>query len=106
MLTGKQRSYLKGLANPMQAILQIGKDGVTDNFVAQLAQTISTKELVKISILESAADLDVRETAFMLAEKTGSEFVQSIGRKIILYKQAEEPEKRKIVIPTALKKKK
>ncbi len=106
MLTGKQRSYLKGLANPMQAILQIGKDGVTDNFVAQLAQTISTKELVKISILESAADLDVRETAFMLAERTGSEFVQSIGRKIILYRQADEPEKRKIVIPAAVKRKK
>lgn len=99
MLTGKQRSYLKGLANPMQAIMQIGKDGVTDNFVAQLSLTISTKELIKISILESAADLDVKQTAFMLAERTGSEFVQSIGRKIVLYKEAEEPEKRKIVIP-------
>lgn len=106
MLTGKQRSYLKGLANPMQAILQIGKDGVTDNFVAQLSLTISTKELVKISILESAADLDVRQTAFMLAERTGSEFVQSIGRKIVLYRQADEPEKRKIVIPFEGKKKK
>lgn len=99
MLTGKQRSYLKGLANPMQAIMQIGKDGVTDSFVAQLSLTIATKELVKISILESAADLDVKQTAFMLAERTGSEFVQSIGRKIILYREAEEPEKRKIVIP-------
>ncbi len=105
MLTGKQRSYLKGLANPMQAILQIGKDGVTDNFVAQLEKTIGTKELVKISILESAADLDVKQTAFMLAERTGSEFVQSIGRKIILFKEAEEPEKRKIVIPQERKKK-
>ena len=105
MLTGKQRSYLKGLANPMQAILQIGKDGVTDNFVAQLAQTIGTKELIKISILESAADLDVKQTAFMLADRTGSEFVQSIGRKIVLYKEAEEPEKRKIVIPQERKRK-
>lgn len=105
MLTGKQRSYLKGLANPMQAILQIGKDGVTDNFVAQLAKTIGTKELVKISILESAADLDVKQTAFMLAERTGSEFVQSIGRKIILFKEAEEPEKRKIVVPKESKRK-
>lgn len=99
MLTGKQRSYLKGLANPMQAILQIGKEGVTDSFITQLAMTIGTKELVKISILESSADLDVKQTAFMLAERTGSEFVQSIGRKIVLYKEAEEPEKRKIVIP-------
>lgn len=86
MLTGKQRSYLKSLANPLKAVIQIGKEGITPAVIDQVAETIAKRELVKISVLESC-DLDIKEVANTVAGRTQSEFVQAVGRKFVLYKR-------------------
>ena len=98
MLTGKQRSYLKSLANGIDAIIFIGKDDITDNIVAEFDRNLDARELVKAKIQESSI-LDPKETASELAAKLDAEFVQAIGRKFVLYRRAKDPEKRKIVLP-------
>lgn len=92
MLTGKQRSYLKGLGNTIKPITQIGKSGITKSFISQLNDALEARELVKINILENNG-LDPNKTANQIANLTGSEFVQSIGNKIILYRKSKEAPK-------------
>lgn len=89
MLTGKQRSYLKKLAHNIRPIVQLGKEGLSENFIQQFDQTIESKELVKVNVLDSSY-LDAKEAANELAERTNSEFVQAIGRKFVLYREAKE----------------
>jgi RNA-binding protein len=89
MLTGKQRSYLKGLANQLNPMLQIGKDGISDSFLQQLEENLEDHELVKINILNNNY-LDTKETAFELCEQLDAEFVQAIGNKVVIYREAEE----------------
>ncbi|MCK8060683.1 MULTISPECIES: ribosome assembly RNA-binding protein YhbY [unclassified Fusibacter] len=86
MLSGKQRSYLKGLANPLKPVLQLGKEGITPTFIKQVAETIEKRELIKISVLESC-DIDIKEAANTVAGRTQSEFVQAVGRKFVIYKR-------------------
>ncbi len=85
MLTSKQRSFLRGLANPIRPTLQLGKEGLTDEFIRQFDEMIEPRELVKINVLESNG-LDAKETAQDLAAKSGAEVVQVIGHKITLYR--------------------
>ncbi|PKK91812.1 MAG: ribosome assembly RNA-binding protein YhbY [Candidatus Wallbacteria bacterium HGW-Wallbacteria-1] len=89
MIKGSQRSFLKSLANPLKSLLQIGKDGVSDDFVSHLEQTLEQKELVKVSILKNCK-LDATEVANELAQRTGAEFVQAIGSKFVLYRRSIE----------------
>ncbi|MCT4594859.1 MAG: ribosome assembly RNA-binding protein YhbY [Anaeromicrobium sp.] len=89
MLKGKQRSYLKGLANKMKPIAQIGKNGITESFISQLDDMLESKELIKVNILETSL-LDAKEAANELARLTNSEFVQAIGNKFVLYREAKE----------------
>lgn len=89
MLTGKQRSYLKSLAHDLEPIFQIGKHGLSENFVKQVEEALETRELIKIKILQNSV-LEPKETAIELAERTNGEFVQSIGSKFVLYKESEE----------------
>ncbi len=90
MLTGKQRSYLRGLANQIDAIFQIGKSGINDNLVRQVDEALEARELIKIHVLESAEG-DVRELCEALCERTGADPVQVIGRRFSIYRPAEEP---------------
>ncbi len=92
MLTGKQRSYLKGLANPMEPIFQVGKNGITENFVKQVDEALEARELIKIKVLNNSY-LVPKEVALELAESTEAEFVQSIGNKIVLYRESKENKK-------------
>ncbi|SCY17502.1 YhbY family RNA-binding protein [Alkaliphilus peptidifermentans] len=87
MLTGKQRSYLKGIANSEKPITQIGKSGVTDSFLEQLDLALEAREIVKISILESSL-LDAKDTANEVAEQLDAEFVQAIGNKFVIYRKS------------------
>ncbi len=89
MLTGKQRAYLKSMANKMDPLFQIGKNGVTENFVEQLKEALETRELIKIKVLNNSM-LEADEVARELCERAEAEFVQSIGSKIVLYKESEE----------------
>lgn len=97
-LTSKQRAYLKSLANSLDPIFQMGKASLTPEFTESVRDAFNTRELLKIAVLKNCAD-DPREIAQTVAERTRSQVVQVIGKKIILYK----PDKKnpKIVLPKA-----
>lgn len=96
-MTSKQRAYLKGLAMTMDPIFQIGKGGVTPENTAAVEEALIARELIKISVLQNCMD-DTRAMAEVLAERTRSQVVQVIGRKIVLYREGKD-EKKKIVLP-------
>ncbi len=98
-MTSKQRSYLKSLAMNTEPILQIGKSSLTPEFTASVAQALEARELIKISVLQNCLD-DLKEMAQMLSERTGSQVVQVIGRKIVLYKEGQK-DRKKIILPKA-----
>lgn len=89
MLTGKQRAALRAMANTLQPVFQIGKGNINENFVEQIDGVLETRELIKISILETA-DVTAREASDMLCEKLSAEPVQCIGRKLVLYRASRE----------------
>lgn len=95
-MTSKQRAYLKSLASNLNPVFQVGKSSLTPEFTGAVDETFNTKELIKIAVLKNCAD-DPNEIADMIAERTHSQVVQVIGKKIILYK----PDKKnpKIVLP-------
>lgn len=95
-MNSKQRAYLKGLAQTTQPILNIGKSSLTPEFTASVAEALEARELVKISALKNCLD-DPKEIASMLSERTHSEVVQVIGRKIVLYKESKE--RKRIELP-------
>ena len=95
MLTGKQKRYLRSLAETQPALFQIGKDGLSDNLINTVNNAFNTRELVKIRLLQSVVE-DPKELGFDLAMYTHSELVQIIGRTILLYKKGRKPE---IVLP-------
>lgn len=97
-MTTKQRSYLKGLAMTIEPVLQIGKSSLTPEVTAAVAEALEARELIKISVLKNCVD-DNQELARILSERTHSEVVQVIGKKIVLYKQAKDDKKRKITLP-------
>lgn len=86
MLTSKQRAYLRSIASVTEAIMQIGKGGVNENLITQTDDALRAREIIKYTVLESAP-CTPREAAEILAEKTNSEVVQIIGRKLVLYRQ-------------------
>ncbi|MCR5668894.1 MAG: ribosome assembly RNA-binding protein YhbY [Lachnospiraceae bacterium] len=89
-MTNKQRAYLSGLASTMSPIFQIGKSSLTPEIVSAVAEALEKRELIKISVLKNCFD-DPREIAEVLAERTRSQVVRVIGKKIILYKPAKKP---------------
>jgi RNA-binding protein len=97
MITGKQRSTLKKMAQEIKATVMIGKEEVTPTVIAAIDDYLAKHELVKVQLQEGAI-LDPKETANEIAGELGAEFVQAIGRKFVLYRQASDPEKRKIEI--------
>ena len=97
-MTSKQRSYLKGLAMTIDPVFQIGKVSLTPEVTQAVSEVLEARELVKITVLKNCLD-DGRSIAEVLAERTHSEVVQVIGRKIVLYRPAKEENKRKIVLP-------
>ncbi|MBS5606062.1 ribosome assembly RNA-binding protein YhbY [Clostridium sp. AF18-27] len=97
-MTSKQRSYLKGLAMTIDPVFQIGKASLTPEVTQAVSEVLEARELVKITVLKNCLD-DGRSIAEVLAERTHSEVVQVIGRKIVLYRPAKEENKRKIVLP-------
>ena len=97
-MTTKQRACLKGLAMTMEPILQIGKSSLTPELTNAVREALDARELIKVSVLKNCLD-DSRELGQTLAERTNSEVVQVIGKKIVLYKQAKDEKKRKITLP-------
>ena len=94
-LTSKQRAQLRGLANTMDTILHVGKDGIGENLVKQADDALEARELIKGKVLENNIDYDARLAAQELAKATRSEVVQVIGTKFVLYRESHSKPKEK-----------
>lgn len=95
-MTSKQRSYLKGLAMNIEPIFQIGKSSLTPEITEAVSESFNNRELIKVSVLKNCFD-DPRALAEALADRTHSEVVQVIGRKIVLYRK--DKDNPKIILP-------
>jgi len=87
MITSKQRSYLRTLANPLQPLFQVGKSGIEENFLKQIEEALESREIIKIKILNNSG-ITAREASDIICEAIGAEAVQTIGSKCILYKKS------------------
>ncbi len=97
-LTSKQRAQLRGLANGIDTIVHIGKDGIGENQTKQADDALEARELIKCKVLENSL-LTSREAAEQLARAVRAEVVQVIGTKFVLYRQSHNKEKKdKIVL--------
>ncbi|MEZ3485066.1 MAG: ribosome assembly RNA-binding protein YhbY [Lachnospiraceae bacterium] len=92
-MTTKQRAYLKSLAMTMDSIFQIGKNSMTPELTRAVEEALDARELIKVSVLKNCMD-DPRMLAEMLAERTHSAVVQVIGKKIVLYKEGKDKNKK------------
>ena len=97
-MTTKQRAYLKSLAMTMDPIYQIGKSSLTPELTQGVNEALEARELIKIAVLKNCMD-EPKELAGILAERTHSEVVQVIGKKIVLYRESKD--KKKIELPKA-----
>ena len=88
-LTSKQRAYLGSQASTMDPIFQIGKASLTPELISALDEALEKRELIKISVLKNCID-DPREIAEVIAERTRSQVIKVIGKKIILFHQAKK----------------
>ena len=91
-MTSKQRSYLMGLAMNIDPVFQIGKSGLTPEVTEAVRETFNTRELVKISVLKNCFE-DPKQMAQLIADRTGAQVVQIIGKKIVLYKESRDHKK-------------
>ena len=106
-LTSKQRAQLRGLANTMDTILHIGKDGIGENLVKQADDALEARELIKGKVLENNIEYDARLAAQELAKATRSEVVQVIGTKFVLYRESHsKPKEKRIQLVTSVGKRK
>ena len=96
-MTTKQRAYLKSLAMTMDPIFQNGKNSMTPELTNAVDEALAARELIKISVLKNCMD-DPRALAEMVAERTHSQVVQVIGKKIVLYREGKDKNK-KIQLP-------
>jgi len=92
MLTGKQKRFLRATAHHLTPIFQVGKGGVNDNMIAQIADALESRELLKVSILQNC-DVDKNTVADELVKGTKAELVQLIGHTVVLYKESKENKK-------------
>lgn len=90
MMNSKMRAQLRSLANPMEAILQVGKNGVGEALIKQINDALTAREMIKVTVLETSPEMPA-QMAVSLAEATASEVVQVVGRKVTLYRK--NPEK-------------
>ena len=104
-LTSKQRAQLRGLANTIDTIVQVGKDGINENLVKQVDDALEAREIIKGRVLENSM-LTAREACQELCVLTRSEPVQVIGTKFVLYRTSHSiPREKRIQLVTAGQKK-
>ncbi len=98
MITTKQRAYLRGLGNALDPVMQIGKDGISENVLTGVNLLLEARELVKIKVLKNC-DMEAKEMAKIIAEKLQAEVVQVIGNIMILYKKSTRKDFKHIELP-------
>ena len=87
MITTKQRSYLRSLAHGIEPIFRIGKNGIEENLLKQLDEALEAREIIKISVLSNSG-LGTREASDYICQQLGSEGIQAIGNKIVIYRKS------------------
>ena len=92
-MTTKQRAALRSMCNTMEPVLQIGKDGITDNLVKQCWDALEARELIKVNVQRNAPYMSAREACQELCERVHAEPVQTIGNRFSIYRQARENSK-------------
>lgn len=95
-MTGKQRAYLRGCANGIDTIFQIGKGGISEETVKQIGAALEARELIKVRVLENSG-YTARAAADELAQRTGAEGIAAIGTRFVLYRPSEKNPR--IVLP-------
>ena len=88
-MTGKQRARLRAMANPLDTILYIGKEGITEATVKEADDALEARELIK-GCVQQGAPLDAREALETLCGRTGAEPIQQIGRRFVMYRPSRE----------------
>ena len=88
-MTGKQRARLRAMANTIETILYIGKDGITEHIVKEVYDALEARELIK-GCVQQGAPLDAKTALTILCEKTGAEPIQFIGRRFVMYRPSRE----------------
>ncbi len=89
MLNSRQRAQLRGMANHIQPIFQVGKGGVGEQLIKQVNEALEARELIKLTVLETSPQ-KARECADKISAETGSDVVQVIGSKFTLYRQSRD----------------
>ena len=89
MITSKQRAYLRGLAQNIPAIMQIGKGGLTDNMLKTFSDALEARELIKLHVLENSGE-SPKDMIAALAEALNADPVAVVGKKIVLYRVSEK----------------
>jgi len=89
MITSKQRSYLRSLANELNPVLILGKGGIDENVIKQADDVLEARELIKASVLKNSP-LSAREACNLLCQEVGAEPVQVIGNKFVIYRPSKE----------------
>ncbi|HZG72550.1 MAG TPA: ribosome assembly RNA-binding protein YhbY [Chondromyces sp.] len=92
MLTGKQKRFLRSEAHHLDPIFQVGKGGVNENMIKQIADVLEARELIKVSVLQNCEE-DKETVAGALSKGAKAEIVQIIGNTIVLYKESKENKK-------------
>ncbi|MBQ9951039.1 MAG: ribosome assembly RNA-binding protein YhbY [Clostridia bacterium] len=95
-MTTKQRAALRAMCNTMEPVLQIGKDGITDNVIKQCWDALEARELIKVNVQKNAPYMTAREACNELCERVHAEPVQCIGMRFSIYRQARENSKIKL----------
>ena len=105
-LTSKQRAQLRALANSLEPIVHIGKDGIGENLIKQADDALEAREIIKGRVLDNNIEYDARAAAEELAKATRSEVVQVIGSKFVLYRETHsKPKEKRIQLVKPSKKK-
>ena len=97
-MTGKQRAYLRAMANGLDTIFQIGKGGITEESIKQIGAALEARELIKVRVLDNSG-YTTREACDVLAQALGADGVSVVGTRFVLYRPSEK--KPKIELPRA-----
>lgn len=89
MLNSRQRAQLRGLANSLDAIFQVGKNGLNEQLYLEVGKALEARELIKMRVLETSP-VTSREAADTIAANVGADVVQVIGSRFVLYKESRE----------------
>lgn len=88
-MTGKQRAALRAMANTLETIIYIGREGITDSVVKEVYDALEARELIK-GCVQQGAPVDAKSALTVLCEKTGAEPIQFIGRRFVMYRPSRE----------------